>query len=60
MTIRRSRYKKVSVDYVLRGSNGYIIELREKFFTFKQAIEFVREVKQSGKLIGKPIIDEKQ
>lgn len=52
---RKQIYK---ISYTLRNEKGFIIDYSKKFESFCQMYEFIRELRNSGNLVGKPIMGE--
>ena len=42
--------------YTTKSTKGFIVDKERKFKSFNKAREFACELKESGKLVGKPVV----
>lgn len=46
------------ISYILKNENGFLVDYKKKFKSFSEMCDFIKKLKISGNLIGKPVIGE--
>lgn len=50
--------KKYSIFYTIKNEIGYLVDHKKRFSSFSEMCDFIRKLKNSGNLVGKPEIGE--
>lgn len=48
--------KRIQLIYTIHNDDGYIEDIREIFYNMSDVIQYIRILKASHRLVGRPII----